>query len=249
MENANFWDDPNDYSLFMPDEGLDLFGDPNFGFDLDLLGDGGLDFALDDISLPILDYSSTIQNGALMSSPALDLPNGSDISDPVALTHRDNVLPISGSSDVKPQSSLRTQDTPKDSIPQSTSSITARDESPSSTISDRESLKRKIAESVVVFSTTSDLEIKPRKRKAFSKSRKEEVALNRLIGACIQCKIKKNAVSNHFDIKTYTSRMLSSVVHLRTTLQSVYQACGKCCAGTGIVYAAELTSDTFRPHW
>ncbi|KAL5314161.1 hypothetical protein ACEPPN_018585 [Leptodophora sp. 'Broadleaf-Isolate-01'] len=222
MENANFWDDPNDYSLFMPDEGLDLFGDPNFGFDLDLLGDGGLDFALDDISLPILDYSSTIQNGALMSSPALDLPNGSDISDPVALTHRDNVLPISGSSDVKPQSSLRTQDTPKDSIPQSTSSITARDESPSSTISDRESLKRKIAESVVVFSTTSDLEIKPRKRKAFSKSRKEEVALNRLIGACIQCKIKKNACTFGLPcnqcIKRAGSAALGQVLCMRQSL-------------------------------
>ncbi|KAH9204311.1 hypothetical protein DL95DRAFT_471612 [Leptodontidium sp. 2 PMI_412] len=222
MENANFWDDPNNYSLFMPDEGLDLFGDPNLGFDLDLFGDAGLDLALNNISLPVLDYSSTIQNGALMPSPALDLPSGSDISDPVASAHRDNVFQIPGSSDVQPQSSLWTQDTPKDSIPQSTISITDRDESPSSTTSDRESLKRRIAESVVVFSVTSDLEIKPRKRKAFSKLRKEEVSLNRLIGACIQCKIKKNACTFGLPcnqcIKRAGSAALGQVLCMRQSL-------------------------------
>ncbi|KAH6718828.1 hypothetical protein BKA61DRAFT_262953 [Leptodontidium sp. MPI-SDFR-AT-0119] len=222
MENANFWDDPNNYSLFMLDEELDLFGDPNLGSDLDLFGDASLDLALDDISLPVLDYSSTIQNGALMPSPALDLPSGSDISDPVVSAHRDNVFQIPRSSDVQPQSSLWTQDTPKDSIPQSTISITDRDESPSSTTSDRESLKRRIAESVVVFSATSDLEIKPRKRKAFSKSRKEEVALNRLIGACIQCKIKKNACTFGLPcnqcIKRAGSAALGQVLCMRQSL-------------------------------
>ncbi|KAG4443427.1 hypothetical protein IFR05_001106 [Cadophora sp. M221] len=195
MENANFWDDPNDYSLFMPDEGSDLFGDPNFGFGLDLFGDTGLGFALDDISLPILDYSSTIQNAGLTPSPDLGSPNSSDSSGLVSSSHPDNQfpIPVSGFFDVQVQSSLVARDSPGDDITLSTSSVTDREESLSSTISERESLKRKIAESVVVFSTTSDVEVKPRKRKAFSKSRKEEVALNRLIGACIQCKIKKNA--------------------------------------------------------
>ncbi|KAH7304893.1 hypothetical protein BKA65DRAFT_205484 [Rhexocercosporidium sp. MPI-PUGE-AT-0058] len=195
MENANFWDDPNDYSLFIPEGGADLFGDPNFGFDLELFGDTGLDFALEDVSLPTLDYSSTVQNSRLVLLPELGVPNETDISKPVTSTQ-----PDSGSSNPRSfnvLTSLATRHFPADKFPPSTVSTTTTigNESSYQTISDKETVKRKISESMVIFSATSNAEVKPRKRKAFSKSRKEEVALNRRIGACIQCKIKKNACS------------------------------------------------------
>ncbi|KAF4628762.1 hypothetical protein G7Y89_g9391 [Cudoniella acicularis] len=52
--------------------------------------------------------------------------------------------------------------------------------------------KRKWEESIVVFSTNpEEKEIVPRRRKSFSGRRKKEVALQRKIGSCVQCKLKK----------------------------------------------------------
>lgn len=60
-----------------------------------------------------------------------------------------------------------------------------------------ESKKRKWESSVVVFSTNPDTKVKCRRRREFDEARRKEIALNRVIGACIQCKLRKGSVCLH----------------------------------------------------
>lgn len=57
--------------------------------------------------------------------------------------------------------------------------------------------KRKLEDSIHVFTANPNIEVTRRKRKTFSISRKAEVALTRKVGACVQCKKRKEAVSLH----------------------------------------------------
>jgi len=59
----------------------------------------------------------------------------------------------------------------------------------------KESASKKWDSSMIVFSANPSVQPVQRKRKAFDSSRKKEVALNRAIGACILCKLKKSSVS------------------------------------------------------
>jgi len=54
--------------------------------------------------------------------------------------------------------------------------------------------KRNLDDFVVIFSTDSGQECKAKKRKAFKLPRRKEVAMNRAIGACIQCRLRKESV-------------------------------------------------------
>jgi len=56
--------------------------------------------------------------------------------------------------------------------------------------------KRKWKESVVVFSSDPNVEISTRKRTAFDERRRKEVAMNRRVGACVQCKLRRGSVSS-----------------------------------------------------
>ena len=57
--------------------------------------------------------------------------------------------------------------------------------------------KHNLEDAYHVFAANPNIEVTPRKRKAFSTSRKAEVALTRGIGACVQCKKRKGTVSFH----------------------------------------------------
>jgi hypothetical protein len=56
-------------------------------------------------------------------------------------------------------------------------------------------VKRKWDQSIVVFSASNPEKIIQKKRKAYTPSRRMEVALNRMVGACLQCRIRKGPVS------------------------------------------------------
>lgn len=63
--------------------------------------------------------------------------------------------------------------------------------------------KRKWEDSVVIFSAKPGYdEVKERRRKLFETARRKEVALSRLIGACIQCKLRKGSVSYDCQLST-----------------------------------------------
>jgi hypothetical protein len=55
--------------------------------------------------------------------------------------------------------------------------------------------KRKWKESMVVFSSNPNVKISTRKRSAFDDNRRREVAMNRRVGACVQCKLRRGSVS------------------------------------------------------
>jgi hypothetical protein len=55
--------------------------------------------------------------------------------------------------------------------------------------------KRKLEQSIIVFSASNPEKVLQKKRKAYAPSRRMEVALNRLVGACLQCRIRKGPVS------------------------------------------------------
>jgi hypothetical protein len=55
--------------------------------------------------------------------------------------------------------------------------------------------KPKLDESIIVFSVKQGRQVKPPRRSRFGNSRRKEVALNRIIGACMQCKLRKGSVS------------------------------------------------------
>jgi hypothetical protein len=55
--------------------------------------------------------------------------------------------------------------------------------------------KRKWEESLIIFSSDPNGATKVRKRNAFNDARRREVALNRRVGACVQCKLRRGCVS------------------------------------------------------
>ncbi len=54
--------------------------------------------------------------------------------------------------------------------------------------------KRRWMDSIVVFGANEETKVTVRKRKNFSPTRKKEVAMNRRVGACLQCRIRKGRV-------------------------------------------------------
>jgi hypothetical protein len=57
--------------------------------------------------------------------------------------------------------------------------------------------KRKWDDSIVIFSAKTDEKVTIRKRKRYGNERKKQVAAHRLVGACIQCKLRKGSVSEN----------------------------------------------------
>ncbi|KAK0104871.1 hypothetical protein ONS95_005137 [Cadophora gregata] len=174
MDDPNYWEQP-------AAEWLDFFGDLNFDMDFSagpFLG---------------LDCSSPIQSNASAHYNVEDSLN----------TLSGTASPKSSLEKMQLPPTLTCEDATAIKASRPTSHSTPRDigtrisrQSPEAPDSDKRSssagLKRKIDQSVTVFSSTSSKEVTPRKRKTFSASRKKEVALNRKVGVCIQCKIRKN---------------------------------------------------------
>jgi hypothetical protein len=63
-----------------------------------------------------------------------------------------------------------------------------------------QSKKRKWEESLIIFSSNPKGVTKVRKRNSFNDARRSEVALIRLVGACVQCKLSKGRVSHSFSM-------------------------------------------------
>jgi hypothetical protein len=60
---------------------------------------------------------------------------------------------------------------------------------------DMSACKRKWQESVTVFSLNGGKKVVPSRRNNFNPSRRIEVALNRQLGSCVQCKVHRGPVS------------------------------------------------------
>jgi hypothetical protein len=62
----------------------------------------------------------------------------------------------------------------------------------------RSDSKRQWKDNVTVFSSKDDWKVVQKRRREYSPSRRRTVAINRIIGSCIQCKLRKEAVSRFF---------------------------------------------------
>jgi hypothetical protein len=67
-------------------------------------------------------------------------------------------------------------------------------------------------DSVIVFSSQPDVKVALKKRKAFEAPRRQEVAMNRLVGACVPCRLRKVSVGalEPAQVETANSRSVLS---------------------------------------
>jgi hypothetical protein len=189
METSDLWGPLDDYSIFLPGDDLNLFGN-------DLLG---VDFDFDQFLLP---PTQDTFNPVADSTPARsDFGTISPTLQHTATTCATNTSSNAGSIDY-PELSIPPLQTTSDG--QQSDPIEDKPADGTQCHSEDEdqdnlsiSLKRKIEDAIIVFSANADTKAVPKRRKAYSKSRKREVALHRMVGACIQCKVRKGSVSQH----------------------------------------------------
>jgi hypothetical protein len=197
MENSDLWGTMDDHSIFLEDDHLNLFGDDMLSLDFDqfpasVVGDWFNPPVDSAIERDFTAVPTASQDEWTNYSTDADILYGSGDLSELCIQHPDYMR-----------------------VDACTNGFTARHmESVQSSQEDQErdntslSMKRKIEDSIIVFSANSDAKIIPKRRKTFSKSRKREVAMNRLIGACVQCKLRKGPVSC-----TYSDKCLNIYGH------------------------------------
>jgi hypothetical protein len=194
MEDTALWDTMNDYSSFLPDTYLDLFGDG--AFDVDFTG-----LPCSDLNDPA-GWGQTDANMEIFQSYDTTYPDlGNDCN---GFPMLNSTIPLPISADTTPLVEHHTSHS---------NTNTSNCTSPGSPLHEETlSLKRKIEESMIVFAANADVKVSPKKRKAFSKIRKQEVAMNRLIGACIQCRLRKGRVSVQYFLENNTLPKISGLL-------------------------------------
>jgi len=185
MENLDLFEAVPNYATFSPNiDDYDLFGD--YAFNLDVV-----DFQLPDDNSKIDAFNFLFEDpGATPRDVSSPMCNSNELPN---IPPVDSVPPclMTGAANEYLQtkhSSTATQIPPKlhkslqiplsDSIHRPTSHS-----------------KHKWQDNVTVFSARGKRIATQRRRRPYSPSRKEIVALNRLIGACVQCKLRKGPVS------------------------------------------------------
>jgi len=192
MDSFDHTHDLQDYPTFFPEATYDLFGEygdlldyPIFGF-----GPGDAPGLPAETRGPICHQSLSVDQSPWGSG--LPPENGSGSAAAAAPPAQENVVPTPQASNASDSASLESSATlpfAKRYLKSKTAVLDEDDESPAIK-------RRKWQNHVVIFSTDQNKNVVPRRRKAFAPTRKKEVALNRLIGACVRCKLRKAAVSS-----------------------------------------------------
>lgn len=174
-------------------EGMDSYMD--FFADIPpLFGDASFDLDFD------FNFSDIPDSSAFLNLPVVSPGSLQPIVGVV-----DNVMALGTFDDPKPNfeeliqpSELQLNDTPLSLT--NTKSQAPHDKSVSNKSRENSNLsirKRPWDNSLVVFPVSGGNPVSQRQRKAYSETRKKEVARNRLIGACAQCKLRRGPVSHH----------------------------------------------------
>jgi hypothetical protein len=185
MDDFSALDYSNDYAFLLPDD--DVFA---------LFSD--FDIELGQVQLP----SSEVQNLSNMSSQDLMEPVSTSMPTSSEFLNSSVVLVDSAPSFSEADISLIIQPRDTNQGPAFHGLAPLNDYSSSRPQIRRNhedhpdpSTKRKLEESIVVFPVDPSAKVVPKRRKGFSSSRKAEVALNRLVGSCVQCRVRKGPVS------------------------------------------------------
>jgi len=179
MDAAEDYSDPANYSLFLPDDAFNLFGEYDLNFDFN------------EFLVPAFDEANDAFDPAPWASHGMVDPGLPDLN---------LALPMMGESNnfiSDPEAEFHASKTSSSSA-QSTNSEdhTSTDGSAASGIVDDHqpkiiATKRKF---LSAFSVTSGEEVRLHTRKRYHEGRKKEVALHRMIGVCLHCKLRKVAV-------------------------------------------------------
>ncbi|KAH8802276.1 hypothetical protein F5882DRAFT_514251 [Hyaloscypha sp. PMI_1271] len=196
MDAAEDWNGLDDYSIFLPEDSFNLFGE----YDLDL--------GLNDSFLPALDETSAMFDMAGWDRIETMIP---------ALPGLDVTLPTSGEPHdliPNPEAELQASQHTSASSPGSARSPISEDQSstdgfsasgnkvehqPKSALRNRKFL--------TAFSVESGKEIRLHTRKRFSKEQRRVVALNRIIGVCLHCRLRKVACNDGIPCKQCIKRV------------------------------------------
>lgn len=180
MDNQNPWESYQDYSAFIPDDNFNLFGDPGLNFDfpelpfLDL-GDPSASQHFTDLDFDSLGIGA-LQGAMDLSSTLTDCVMRCEVPEPRHPTASE----ADRSSPAPPHCDVHRKKTHRKRFHEGGPSTANRG---------------KWEDSVIVFGAQPEIKVALRKRKRFDASRRQEVALHRLVGACIQCKLRKASVS------------------------------------------------------
>ncbi|PMD63517.1 uncharacterized protein K444DRAFT_322470 [Hyaloscypha bicolor E] len=182
MDAAENWNGLGDYSLFLPEDSFNLFGE----YDLDL--------GLNNSFLPALDEASATFDIAEWDQIEAMIP---------ALPRLDATLPTSGEPQdliPNPEAELQASKYTSTSSPSSARSPISEDQTSTDgfPVSGKEvehqtKTELRKREFLTAFSVESGEEIQLHTRKRFSKEQRQVVALNRIIGVCLHCRLRKVA--------------------------------------------------------
>ena len=179
---------------------MDIYSDMNFDT-LDLFGD--CNFAMDFGGFGFPDPGNDVLAGAFVSltpvesaaSDSAHWPN-SEIADQVPAVSFDETCT---STVCLPQAESTVSADNHGPLVLATGQVSQLEESQGSlldaTDDSKGQRKRNWDDSILVFGANPETKVVHRKRKAFSPNRRKEVARNRLIGACVQCKLRRGPVS------------------------------------------------------
>jgi hypothetical protein len=193
MDSASLFNAIDAHSTsFHSEDSFDLLGDYNLDFDFADLFFPELDLHFDSLQPPFPERHATPFQACFSDHEANGPPSIQEWSVPASNTPTepgDQLL--SQYDDDDGRNLFETDGYPP--ICLSEESIQAQDSLENN--ESRSDLKRKWQDSVIVFSSKDDKKIAQKRRRAYSPSRRRTVALNRIIGACTQCKLRKGPVS------------------------------------------------------
>jgi hypothetical protein len=189
MDSGSLFQAIDGYSAsFHTDDSFDLLGD--FNFDLDFTDFHFPELELDFDSLqplhsqlePTLFHTSFTDSNADATSRVQDwsIHSSSEPEDPLLVSSDENESSLLGTGGSPSTYQSNEKAHSENSLEQSDDNFKA---------------KRKWEDSVTVFSSNDNWKVVQKRRKAYSPTRRKAVALNRLIGVCIQCKLRKGSVS------------------------------------------------------
>jgi len=165
-------------------DGFNLFGDSNFA-----LGFGGFEFEdpANSLSHPAMQPTYLDASHLPLPQPQSQFEGNSGEEYLFPLTTANESLTARGQ-----DSNLRSTHSPTNQESQC-QELKLKDRSQSSEAP--VAIKRKWEDSVLIFGASPEKKVVQRKRKAFSSDRRRDVHRNRILGACIQCKLRRGPVS------------------------------------------------------
>jgi hypothetical protein len=172
MDATEGWNDPANYSLFLPSDAFNLFGE--FNIDFEFPNFLGPEFTEGNAAFQSIEWGT--------GAPDLENPSSMLTQPTELLTNQETPTLTSTEEPFRGQNSeIRslTDSADDDGLkPNEKHGMNAK------------ATKRKF---LTAFSATSGEEVQLRTRRQFSEDRRQAVALNRMIGVCLHCRLRKVA--------------------------------------------------------